>query len=259
MRRFSYIILSTALLIAAIYLCSCTGGVIDPTDPILPAPEQEEGVVNPELKTISVTKDDLTIVVQHWSKTRLNRKYTTVDSRSPFYFLEAWEQSYQSEVFHVTLTNNTPRGAAVVFKESIMEDEREYVYVTTTRLQDFKDRFLRKQVMDLRTKKGLKVAPQIILSSILGPKHIVPAGKTIGGFIPYPTPSRQAEKIWLTIVMEKEPATPTAAYEKVTFRYNFIQDLILHQSSGIPLSQLPWHPQGAKLRKLLHLSSGDCL
>ena len=229
MRRFSYITLSTALLVAVIYLCSCSGGIIDPTDPILPAPEQDEGVVDPETRTITVTKEGLTVAIQHWSKTKLNRKYTTVDMRSPFYYQETWEQSYQAEVFHVTITNNTPVGAAVIFKDSIMEDEREYIYTPTVRLADLKDRFARKQLMDLRTKRGLEKAREILLSEVLGPKHTVPAGKTVAGFLPYPTPSRQAEKIWLTIVLEKEPSTATAAYEKERFRFNFIQDLVLHK------------------------------
>ena len=228
MRKFQYITLSPALLIVVIYLCSCSGGIIDPTDPILPAPEQEEGVVDPMSRTISVTKEGLTVAVQHWSKTKLNRKYTTVDMRSPFYYLETWEQPYQAEVFYVTITNNTPTKAIVIFKDSIMEDEREYEYTPTTRFSDFRDRFLRKQLMDLRTKRGLEKAREILLSELIRPKSIIPAGKTVAGFIPYPTPSRKAEKIWLNIVLEKEPEAPTAAYEKVRFRFDFIQDLVLH-------------------------------
>ena len=232
MRGFSYITLLATLLIVVIYLCSCGSTAVDITDPILPAPEQEEGAaaaVDPESRTITVTKGDLAIAVQHWSKTRLNRKYTTVDMRSPFYYQETWEQSYQAEVFHVTITNNTPVGVAVIFGESVMEDEREYIYTPTTRLSDFKDRFSRKQLMDLRTKRGLEKAREILLSEVLGPKNTVPAGKTVAGFLPYPTPSRQAEKLWFTIVLEKEPSTATAAYEKERFRFDFIQDLVLHK------------------------------
>lgn len=228
MRKLLYIAYSAALLVMAIYLCSClaSGGSIDATDPILPAPELSEGTVNPETREITVTKDDITVVVQHWSRTRLNRKYTTVDMRSPFYYLETWEQTFQSEVFHVSITNNTPRNVVVVFDESVMVDEREYVYRPVLDLQDYKYRFSTKKLLDLKTKRGLQIAPQIILSHKMGGKP-VPPGQTREGFMPYNTPSTQAATLSLTMVLEKEPEVATAAYEKVKFQFDFIQDLVL--------------------------------
>ena len=60
MRKFLYIFLSIALLAMVVHLCSCVGGggVYDPTDPILPAPELTEGTLDPATRTISITKDD---------------------------------------------------------------------------------------------------------------------------------------------------------------------------------------------------------
>lgn len=228
MRKFLNIALSAILLVMAVYLCSCSGGVVDPTDPILPAPkQQEEAVVDPILRTIAVTKEGVTVTVQHWSKTRLNRKYTTVDMRSPFYYQVSWEQSFQTEVFHVTIKNDNPTKLVVLFRETIMKDERDYVYRPITRLEDLKYKFMMKQMMDLRTKRGLDIAKELILSEVVGPNAEVPAGATVQGFIPYTTPSSQAEKIWLTILMDKEPESATASYERLTFNFDFIQDLNL--------------------------------
>ncbi len=228
MRKFLYIVLSIALLAMVMHLCSCAGGgSIDPTDPILPAPELTEGTVDPITRAITITKDDITVVSEHWSRTRINRKYTTVDTRSPFYYQETWEQAYRSEVFHVTITNNTPRNVVFSFKESSMEDEREYEYNTITEMQDLRYRFVTKRLMDLRTKGGLALAPQIMLVGKLQEGNTIPPGQTIDGFLLYNTPSTIAEKVWLNVVLEKEPESRTAAYEKVKFRFDYIQDPIL--------------------------------
>ncbi len=228
MRKFLYIVLSIALLAMVMHLCSCVGGgVYDPTDPIIPAPEVTEGTVDPITKIITITKADITVVSDHWSRTRLNRKYTVVDTRSPFYYLEVWEQAYKSEVFHVTITNNTPRNIVLSLKESTMEDEREYVYNTITAIEDVKYRFVSKRLMDLRTKKGLQLFPQIMLNNKLYAGNTIPPGQTIAGFLLYTTPSTIAEKVWLNVVLEKEPESRTAAYEKVNFRFAYIQDRLL--------------------------------
>ena len=112
-------------------------------------------------------------------------------------------------------------------KEITLQDERDYVYRVVTDMNDFKYKFATKQMMDLRTKRGLQIAPQIILSEKLGERAEIQAGETVDGFIPFTTPSTQAEKMWLNIVVEKEPETATASYEKVTFRFDYIQDLVL--------------------------------
>ncbi len=228
MLRFSYVALFIALSAAVVFLCSCAGGgVVDPTDPIIPSPEIKEGVVDPLSRAITITKAGLTVTVEHWSRTRLNRKYTTVDMRSPFYYLETWEQSFQNEAFHVTIKNDTPRNVIVVFKDCTLEDEREYTYRPITSMEDFRYKFVMKKLMDLRTKRGMEIAPQIILSEVLGESDTVPPGQTVSGFIPFNTPSTQAAKVWLTLVLEKEPEAATASYQKVTFRFDYIQDLVL--------------------------------
>ena len=81
--------------------------------------------------------------------------------------------------------------------------------------------------MDLRTKEGLRKAPQIMLSGILGPKKQIPAGRTVSGFLLFNTPATKASKIWLDVVLEREPELETAAYEKVKFHFEYIQDPIL--------------------------------
>ena len=149
--------------------------------------------------------------------------------RSPFYFLETWEQAYSSEVFHVAITNNTPRNIVIVFKETTMEDEREYKYNTVIDIQDIKYKFFTKGLMDLRTKRGLQIAPQIMLYGKVGRKALIAPGQTVDGFLAYPTPSTQAEKIWLNVVLEKEPETMTASYEKVRFRFDYVQDRLLRK------------------------------
>lgn len=229
MHKFSYFTLP-ALLVVAVYLCSCVGGgVVDRTDPIIPLPEMKEGTVDPATNSITIVKDDITVLVQHWSRTKLNRKYTNVDTRSIFYYSESWPQAYRTEVFHVTVTNNTPRNVVFSFKESTMEDEREYVYVyqSKTALEDIKYKFVTKKLMDLKTKNSLAHAREILLSEILGKGAIIPPGKTIGGFIYFSTPSTIATKVWLNVVLEKEPEVSTAAYEKVAFRFDYIQDIAL--------------------------------
>ena len=91
MRKFFYFALTIVLLGVSIYLNSCAaGGAIDLTDPITPLPEIKEGVVDPQTRAITIAKEGITVTTEHWSRTRLNRKYSTIDMRSPFYYLETW-------------------------------------------------------------------------------------------------------------------------------------------------------------------------
>ena len=201
---------------------------MDPLNPIFPAEEQKDGgVVDPMQRTITITKEGVTVIAQHWSKTRLNRKYTTVDMRSPFYYLDTWEQSNQNEAFHVTIKNDNKTKVVILFKECIMEDAREYVYRPVPRIDDYEYKFRMKNMMDLRTKRGLEAARQILLSEILKPRNEVLGGQTRSGFIAYTTPSTKAEQVWLTVVMEKEPEAATASYERLSFKFDFVQDLVL--------------------------------
>lgn len=228
MRRFSYVALVAALLAVAIYLCSCvsSGGIADTTDPIIPSPELTEGVVDPISRAITITRDNVTVMMEHWSKTRLNRKYTTVDMRSPFYFLESWDQALRTEAFHVTIKNDTPRSLIVNLKETICEDDREYTYKSLG-VKDFRYKFTIRKMLDLKTKKGLELAYRIMLSGVIGQKREVPAGESRAGFLAYPAPSTGATKVWVTVVLEKEPELATSNYERVEFRFDYIQDPVL--------------------------------
>ncbi len=229
MRKFSRIVLTIALLPVAVYLCSCAGGgVIDPTDPITPLPELKEGVADPISRAITITKDDVTVTVQHWSRRRLNRKYTTVDMRSPFYYLETWEQSFQSEVFQITIKNDTPRNVVVNLDQTVIEDEREYVY-RIQEMDDFKYKFFTKKMMDLKTKRGFQMARQILLKSVLGTKREVPPGKTVVGFISFPGTSSIVTKLWVKLILEREPEVIIGSYERVEFRFDFDQDPVLRK------------------------------
>jgi hypothetical protein len=227
MRKFSGVVLALALLVVVIYLGSCVGGgMMDPTDPILPSPELKEGVVDPGTRGITITKDNISVTMEHWSRTRLNRKYTTVDMRSPFYYLETWEQTFRTEVFHVTVQNDTPRGVVFDFNEATLSDEREYVYKPVE--DDFyKYKFFTKKMMDLKTKNGMELLPHLMLENALAQGNTVPAGERRAGFIAFTAPSSQAEKVWVTLVLEKEPEVSTAAYEPVEFEFDYIQDLVL--------------------------------
>ncbi len=227
MRKFSGVVLALGLLAVVIYLGSCIGGgLMDPTDPILPSPELEEGVADPSTRAITITKDNISVTLEHWSRTRLNRKYTTVDMRSPFYFLETWEQTFQTEVFHVTIKNDSPRSVMLNFKEVTLTDEREYVFKLVE--DDFyRYKFLTKKMMDLKTKNGMEVLPQIMLENALDKGNTVQAGETRSGFIAFTAPSSQAEKLWVRLVLEKEPEVATAAYEPVEYKFDYIQDLVL--------------------------------
>lgn len=231
MRKFSCVALVIALLAVVVYLCSCAsgGGTIDATDPLTPSPELKEGVVDPTTNIITITRDDITVTVDHWSRQRLNRKYTSIDTRSPFFYLDNWEQTFQSEVFYVTIKNDTPKNVVVNFKETILEDEREYKYLPST-IDDLKYKFVTKRYMDLKTKKGFELAPQIMLGEILGKERLVPSGQSVEGFIPFTTPSTQVEKVWLTVVLEREPEVVTGSYERVEFRFDYIQDTVLRKT-----------------------------
>jgi hypothetical protein len=232
MRKLSYPILTLMLSAMIIYLCSCAsgGGSIDLVkDPIKPSPELKEGTVNPSTNTITITKDNITIMVEHWSRAKLDRKFTTADRRSPFFYLDTWSQSAQSEVFYVTIKNDTPRGVVVNFKETTLNDERQYQYTPTT-YDEIRAKFVSKSYMDLRTKQGLETARTVLLSEVLGPSRLITVGKTAEGFVPFFTPSAQAEKVWLIITLEKEPETKTGLYEKVIYRFDFKQDLMLRKS-----------------------------
>lgn len=232
MRRFLYVVLAVVLSAVAVYLCSCVSGgttVIDPKDPIFPSPELKEGVVDPNTKAITITKNNIAVTAEHWSRTRLNRKYTTVDMRSPFYYLETWPLGFHSEVFHVTVKNDAPTDVVVKLDEATLEDDREYRYTPST-IEDFKYRFATKKYMDLKTKRGLELAPQIMLSGAISADSTVPPGETRAGFLPFTAPSSQASKVWLTLVMERAPETPTGSYERMEFRFNYVQDPVLRAS-----------------------------
>jgi len=225
MRKFSPVLI-LVLLVMAVYLCSCkSGGIIDAGDPITPLPELKEGTVDPKTNAITITKDNITVTVEHWSRYRLNRKFTTVDMRSPFYYLETWEQAFQSEAFYVTIKNDTPRPVVVNFTDTALEDDRKYVYKPLG-VTDFVYKFQTKKRMDLKTKRGLDEASRILLNEAIGPKKEVAAGQVVSGYLAFMVPSSQATKVWLTLVLEKAPEVATAAYERVSLRFDFVQDLV---------------------------------
>ena len=226
MRKFSYIAIAIALPALALVLCSCTGGGLLTNDPLKPDPNLTEGTVDPATNIITLTKSGITVEVEHWSKARLDRKYTTVDMRSPFFFVESWEQSYQSEVFYITIKNDTPRKVNLLFKETILEDEREYTYQPVM-LDFIKYKFQTQKMMDLKTKNGLAKAGEMLLTEKLGKSGKIPAGQSVAGFLPFTIPSTRAEKVWLTLAMEKEPEIATRSYEQIKFRFDYIQDLVL--------------------------------
>lgn len=228
MRKFSCGVLTAALAAVVIYLCSCVagGGVIDPTDPILPSADIKEGVVDPNSRAITITKEGITATVEHWSRTRLNRKYTTVDMRSPFYYTEGWKQAFQVEAFYVTIKNDTPRNVIVRFDETTVEDDRDYVLRPKT-LDELRYTFVTKKLMDLRTKQGLEMARQSLLNGLLGQKGQVRPGQTVSGFLAFSTPTMIVTKLWVNLVLEKEPEAATKSYERVELRFDYTQDPVL--------------------------------
>jgi len=224
MRRFLFSILAITLLPAVVYICSCaSGGAIDFTDPITPLPELSEGVADPITREITVTKNGVTVIVQHWSRRRLNRKYTTVDMRSPFYYLETWEQSFQSEVFQVTIKNDTTRRVIVNLDQTLINDDRKYIY-RIQGIDEFKYKFVTKKMMDLKTKRGIQIAKQTLLNEVLGEKREVLPGTSVQGFLSFPGTSSIVTKLWVTLVLEMEPELATASYERVEYRFDFNQD-----------------------------------
>lgn len=236
MRKLFYIISALVLVAVVIYMGSCVakGGLVDPTDPITPAPEgNKDATVDPRTREITITKEGITVTAQHWSRYRVNQKYTTADMRSPFYYLETWEQAFQSEVFHVKIANGTPRlGVVADFKGTNMTDEREYVYRPMT-INELEYKFVTKRMMDMKTKNSLQLAPQIMLNAMMADRRPLKAGQSIEGLLAFNVPSSQANKVWLTIVLEKEPETATAAYERLEFKYDFYQDLIMRAKQPV--------------------------
>lgn len=234
MRKLLYLATSLMLCAMVMFLCSCAsigqGGSIDlKKDPIKPAPDlNKDATMDPSTNALTVTKEGITITIEHWSRARCDSKYTTASTRSPFFYLDTWSQSFQNEAFHVKIKNDTPRGVLVDFKTTKLYDERNYEYAPVT-YDEIQYKFKSKSYLDLRTKNGLEVARQIMLSEVLGPKRLVPVAKTEEGFLPFFTPSAQAEKVWLIIRLEKEPETATASYQKVEFRFDYKQDLALRQ------------------------------
>jgi len=224
--------MSLMLAAMAIYVCSCsTGGtsIEIKNDPIKPLPELKEGTVDPVNNAITISKDGITVIAEHWSRARLDRKYTTADMRSPFFYLETWDPSKQSEVFHVTIKNETPKWVVLDEDNTKLYDDRKYQY-NITPLETLRYKFVAKQYMDLKTKNGLEIAPQILLLEKLGPKKLISANTTVDGFLPYYTPSTIAEKVWLIVTLEKEPVSQTAVAEKVNFRFDYSQDLTLRKT-----------------------------
>ena len=232
MRRLLYFATSLMLCFMVIYLCSCAAGGVSidlKKDPIKPATDlNKEATINPSTNALTMTKEGITVTVEHWSRARLDQKYTTASMRSPFFYLETWSQSFQSEAFHVKIKNDTSRGAVVDLKETKLYDERQYEYAPTT-YDEIKYKFTSKSYMDLKTKNGLETAKQILLSEVLGPSRLIPAGKEVEGFLPFFTPSTQAEKVWVIVRLEKEPETATGIYQKAEFRFDFTQDLALRR------------------------------
>lgn len=236
MRKFSYFAMTLLLLVLAIYLNSCAatkgGGLIDPTDPIIPSPEIKDGTVDPRTRAITMTKEGVTVIVEHWSRTRVNNKYTNVDTRSPFYYLETWEQAYSSEVFHVTIKNETDRNVVIEFKDVVMVDERKYEYRPIT-ISEIKDKFVTKKMMDLKTNKGLSLAYEIMLNESHGNRRPIRPGKTVEGFVAFNLPSTLATKLYVRLVIEKAPVIATGSYERLEFRYDYLQDAVKRTSQPV--------------------------
>jgi hypothetical protein len=82
-------------------------------------------------------------------------------------------------------------------------------------------------MMDLKTKNGMEMLPQIMLENALAQGNTVPAGQTRAGFVAFTAPSSKAQKLWIRLVLEKEPEVSTAAYEPVEYKFDYIQDLVL--------------------------------
>jgi hypothetical protein len=69
----------------------------------------------------------------------------------------------------------------------------------------------------------------MMLNSVIGEKKMVPPGMTLKGYIPFPGTSSIVTKLWVKLILEKEPETATGSYEKVEFRFDFQQDPVLRK------------------------------
>ncbi len=218
-------------LLGLISLNGCTRGqALRNLPPIFPSEEQPpEAKIDPKTKTISITKDDVTVSVQYWRKYDLDRRFNVGSMTSPFYYKESWKQSEKVDVFYVTVQNNSKRKIIVDPAKCYMMDNRENKYIPLT-YDLLVERFRMRRMMDVAVKNGLNKAREILLETRLPADKTLKPGEKAEGFVPFTMTVLRAQKVFVHVPITFVPEKPTGRYESTEFVFNFKHDTAIRMA-----------------------------
>lgn len=222
------ITLMAFFLLGLISINGCTKGqALRNLPPIFPSEEQPtEAKVDPKTKTISITKDDVTVSARYWRKYDLDRRFNVGAMTSPFYYKESWKQSEKLDVFYITIQNNGKRKIIADPAKFYMMDNRENKYISLN-YDLMVERFRMRRMMDISVRNGLNKAREILLETRLPADKTVKPGEKVEGFVPFTMTVLRAQKVFVHVPITFVPEKPTGRYETTEFVFNFKHDMAI--------------------------------
>ncbi len=180
---------------------------------------------------LTKTLDDITVSICYWRRADLDRKYNRGNSYSPFYEnAAAGNQSENTDVFYVKITNNRNEHIIIDVKKCTIVDQGESIYEGLY-YEDLEDRFVSdRRVSGLYVKKGLQTAREILLEKRMstvekqvGTNRVgVRPRESIEGFVPFVQVKPNATELNVIIQIEKAPPPEGAQrYQTIDFKFPF--------------------------------------
>ena len=192
----------------------------------------------PTGKTLSMTKDNITVQIVYWRRADLDRKYNRGNAYSPFYETEALHQGDKTDVFYLKVTNNavTPvvyriQGTRQVPCEMIDQGENRYGSLDYGALKERLTYMSR--ASGIYVTNGLKKAREILIETqLLDTEKGIQPGESIEGFLPFYQMKHNAETLTVIIPLELKPPEGTATrYKRIIYEFPFMHN------KGIRLAQ----------------------
>lgn len=180
---------------------------------------------------LTKTLDDITVSICYWRRADLDRKYNRGNSYSPFYEnAAAGNQSENTDVFYVKITNNRNEHIILDVKKCSIVDQGESIYEGLY-YDDLEDRFVSdRRASGLYVKNGLKTAREILLEKRMptvekqvGTNRIgVKPGESNEGFVPFVQVKPNATGLTVIVQIEKAPPPEGAQrYQTIDFTFPF--------------------------------------
>lgn len=193
---------------------------------------------------LTKTLDDITVSICYWRRADLDRKYNRGNSYSPFYEnAAAGNQSENTDVFYVKITNNRNEHIIIDVKKCSIVDQGDSIY-DGLYYNDLEDRFVSdRRVSGLYVKNALETAREILLEKRLqtvekqvGTNRVgVRSGESIEGFVPFVQVKPNATELNVIIQIEKAPPPEGAQrYQTIDFKFPFTHNRGIRTAQPAP-------------------------